>query len=65
MDTRERLLLTVPEAAARLSLGRSKVYELLTRGELQAVRIGRAVRIPVAELEHFVARLAASGVSAS
>ena len=53
----EKLLLTVPESAARLGLGRSKFYELLQSGQIKPVRIGRAVRIQAAELERFVERL--------
>lgn len=52
------LLLKVPDAAVRLGIGRSTLYELLATGELRCVRIGRAVRIPRSELEQFVARLA-------
>ena len=52
----DKLLYTVPEAAAQLGLGRSKLYELLNSGALPTVRIGRAVRIPAAALEEWVAR---------
>jgi excisionase family DNA binding protein len=38
------VLLTVPEVARRLSLGRATTYLLVQRGELPVVRIGRAVR---------------------
>ena len=34
------------EVQAILRIGRSKVYEMIARGELPVVRIGRAVRIP-------------------
>lgn len=51
-----KLLLTVPEAAQALGLGRSVVYELLLAGELTRVKIGRARRIPVGALETFIAR---------
>ncbi len=54
--TTTKLLLTVPEAAARLSLGRSKFLELLYAGAIPHVRIGRAVRVPAAALEEWVAR---------
>jgi excisionase family DNA binding protein len=54
--TTKKLLLTVPEAAARLSLGRSKFLELLYAGAIPHVRIGRAVRVPAAALEEWVAR---------
>lgn len=48
------LLVNVHEAADILGVGRTTVYELVHRGELQAVHIGRALRFPVAELERFV-----------
>ena len=51
-----KLLLTVPEAAQALGLGRSVIYELLVSGELAGVKIGRARRIPVHSLEAFIAR---------
>lgn len=48
------LLLTVPQAAAMLSLGRTTVYELIGSGELETVVIGRARRVPVAAVVEFV-----------
>lgn len=39
-------LVTVPEAAAFLSLSRSTLYALMERGDLPYVRIGAARRIP-------------------
>ena len=51
-----RLLLTVREAAAVLAIGRTTLYELIADGQLKTVHIGRAVRVPVAEVEAFVAR---------
>jgi excisionase family DNA binding protein len=33
--------ITVDEIAARLSLGRLTVYELLNRGEIPAIRLGK------------------------
>lgn len=39
------LLLRVPEVCELLAIGRSTVYLLLARGELDAVHIGRSVRI--------------------
>ena len=38
----DKLLLTIPEAAERLSLGRSMVYQLIAAGRLRSVSIGRA-----------------------
>ena len=53
----EKLLLTAEEAAEALSLGRTKVYELLAKGELRSVRIGGCRRIPDSALREFVDRL--------
>lgn len=51
----ERLLLTVPEAARALHIGRRQAWELVWRGELPVVRLGRSVRIARPVLERFVA----------
>ena len=48
------LLLRAEEAAKLLSLGRSTVFQMLAAGELPAVRVGRAVRVPRAALERWV-----------
>jgi excisionase family DNA binding protein len=50
----EILLLTVPEAAKRLSLSRSKVYELIAAGVIESVTIGRARRISSAAMARFI-----------
>lgn len=50
-------LLTRQNAAARLALSVVSVDRLIGRRELRAVRIGRAVRVRVADLERFVAGL--------
>lgn len=49
------ILITVDEAAKRLSLCRRMIEYAITKGEIKVVRIGRAVRIPMASLEQFVA----------
>lgn len=52
---RETMFLMRPgEAAVALGIGRSKVYELISVGEIPTVRIGRSVRIPVAELHQWI-----------
>lgn len=53
--TLEKLCLTPDEAANVLSVGRTTVYELLARGELASISIGRARRIPLVSLKAFVA----------
>ena len=50
------LLLTIPQAAAVLAVGRTTVYELIGAGDLEAVHIGRSARVPVAALEDYVER---------
>jgi excisionase family DNA binding protein len=52
-----KLLLTIPEAAQRIGLGRSKLYELIQSGEVPVVRIGRAVRISTERLREWAERL--------
>jgi excisionase family DNA binding protein len=56
--TDDQLLVTPEEAARRLSLGRTTIYELMASGELRSVNVGRCRRVPVSELCSFVARLA-------
>jgi len=48
--TQPKLLLTIEETATALSLSRRSIARLLAGGELRAVRIGGAVRIPIAEV---------------
>lgn len=52
-----QLLLSPREVAATLSIGRSKVFELLATGELASVKIGRRRLIPRAALSEYVGRL--------
>ena len=53
------LLLTVTEVAERLGCGRTFVYELISSGELETVKLGRLRRVPVAALDALVERLRA------
>ena len=48
------LLLTIPQAACVLAVGRTTVYELIAAGALETVHIGRSVRVPVEALRAFV-----------
>src|SRR5690349_9864968 len=40
--TRQKLLLSVAEAAAMLSLGRTQVYDLVMRRQIASIKIGRS-----------------------
>lgn len=54
-----RTLLSVEEAARRLSVGRSTMFVLLKSGDVTSVRIGRLRRIPLTALAVYAERLAA------
>ena len=48
-------LLTIPEVARALSVSRARGYELVRRGLIPAVRIGRQVRVHPDQLERWMA----------
>jgi excisionase family DNA binding protein len=48
-------LLTVPEAARVLGVGRKKIYELIEWGEIKAVKLGRSVQVEKNSLDQFKA----------
>ena len=52
-----RLLLTVEEAADRLGIGRSLMYELMGDGHIASIHVGRLRRVPLESLTDFVAAL--------
>ena len=49
-----RTAYTVDEAAASLGICRASIYNMIARGELRAVKIGRSTRIPAAELDRIL-----------
>ncbi|MFG2407241.1 helix-turn-helix domain-containing protein [Streptomyces brevispora] len=48
--------LTVAEAARRIGIGRTKLYEYVTSGEIASVKIGSLRRIPAEAVSDFLAR---------
>jgi excisionase family DNA binding protein len=52
-----RIVLTVEEAAQRLRIGRTLMYALVKRGDVESVTIGRLRRIPLDALYRYVASL--------
>jgi excisionase family DNA binding protein len=52
--TSEPLLLTVAQAAQRLGISRSLLYELLTTGDIESITIGRLRRIPAEALTTYI-----------
>ncbi len=51
---RERLTMTVEEATAVLGISRALAYDLVARGELPSLRLGRRVVVPRRALEALV-----------
>jgi len=49
-------LLTAVEVAKRLGVSRQRVYELIRRGSIEAVKIGRQRRVRFATLDQFIRR---------
>ena len=62
-DYTPRLMLTIADAARRLSIGRSSCYRLITSGEIQSVHIGKLHRVPVDSLVEFVSRCTERGTT--
>lgn len=59
-------LLTVQDAAERLTVKPSHVYDQIRRGELPSVRVGKYVRVPAAALaEHMRRRTCGRGYTAA
>lgn len=50
------LLVTAPQAARILSIGRTALYQLIWDGQTTPIHIGRSLRFSVDELEAFVQR---------
>ena len=57
------MLLTAAEAAAVLKIGRSKLYELIARGGIDSVKLGRCRRFRRSDLDRFIRNLAAEPAS--
>jgi excisionase family DNA binding protein len=47
-------MLTIPEVAALLKIGRTKVYGLIKTDNFPVVQIGRVKRVPVASLNKWL-----------
>jgi excisionase family DNA binding protein len=57
LRTSDRMLLTVEEAAERLGVGRSTMYQLIADGLIDTIRVGRLRRIEPDALASYIARL--------
>ncbi len=70
METTTRdapILVTIPEGARRLGIGRSVMYTrvLVPRGPVPVIKIGAAARVRLADLEAWVAEQAAAAREAA
>ena len=52
-----KVLVSVDEAAAMLSLGRTLVWELVRKKELRSIKVGRTRRILVSSVHEYVQKL--------
>jgi len=52
----EPLCVRVNDAARMIGIGRTKLYELISSGELETVKIGKATRVTTASLYKLVER---------
>lgn len=59
LATEPAILLTVEEAAQRLRIGRTKMYSLISTGEVKSVTIGTSRRVPAEALTEYVSALVA------
>ena len=52
--SRTTRLLTIPEVAAELRIGRTLVYRLMEKGDLPFIKLGRTRRVRTSDLETLV-----------
>jgi excisionase family DNA binding protein len=52
----EPICVKINDAARMIGIGRTKLYELISTGEVETVKIGKATRITTASLHEFVRR---------
>jgi excisionase family DNA binding protein len=61
MATASAPLLTVADVCKRLKMGKSKVFELIARGELESLKIDTSRRFTEQQLADFIERRADAG----
>lgn len=63
MNIHERTYLTVAEATAIASIGRTKFFELLAKGEIEGIKLGRRTLVKASSLRDFMDHLPRVGQS--
>jgi excisionase family DNA binding protein len=56
MAQTEPVVVTVTAAAAMLSIGRTRVYELIASGDLASVKLGASRRVTIKSIRQLLAR---------
>lgn len=49
----DQVLITIPQMARRLSIGKTQAWSILARGEMPIVRIGRSTRVLKDSVDHW------------
>ena len=52
----EPICVKVNDAARMIGVGRTKLYELIALGEIEAIKLGKSTRITTASLKRLVMR---------
>ncbi|MEE4538023.1 MAG: helix-turn-helix domain-containing protein [Erythrobacter sp.] len=52
----EPICVRINDAARMIGVGRTKLYELISNGEIETVKIGNATRVTIASLHELVRR---------
>ena len=47
-------ILTIPQVAKALGIGRKAAYALVNNNKLGAIRVGRTIKVPKFRLEEFI-----------
>jgi putative molybdopterin biosynthesis protein len=50
----DQLLFTIPETAAGTRIGRTKIYEEIRDGNLEAIKVGKLTLIPRESIEAYI-----------
>jgi excisionase family DNA binding protein len=61
----EPICVKVNEAARMIGVGRTKLYELIASGEIEAIKLGKSTRITTASLNETGHAAARSGIGSA
>jgi excisionase family DNA binding protein len=57
MDTAEKILLSIHDTCNRTGLSRTRIYEELSAGRLQSLKVGRRRLVPRAAIDEWIHNL--------